>query len=101
MSKRATDNPASFAAMPGFYRIRANLIRRYIFSTDHKVVGIQYGLASLVFLLLGFLLAALFRWQLAFPGQPVPLVGRWLGELNAPGGIILRSEEHTSELQSH
>ena len=75
--------------MPGFYRIRANLIRRYIFSTDHKVVGIQYGLASLVFLLLGFLLAALFRWQLAFPGQPVPLVGRWLGELNAPGGIIL------------
>ena len=27
-----------------------------IFSTDHKVVGLQYGFTSLAFLLLGFLL---------------------------------------------
>jgi hypothetical protein len=31
---------------------------------------------SLVFLLIGFSLAVLFRSQLAYPGQPVPIVGR-------------------------
>jgi cytochrome c oxidase subunit I len=65
------------------------LFRKYLFSTDHKVVGLQYALTGLAFLLLGFLLMLLIRWQLAYPGQPVPVVGAWLGEANAPGGIIL------------
>src|SRR5438067_2089899 len=30
--------------------------RRYIFSTDHKVIGIQYGLSGLSFLFFGFCL---------------------------------------------
>jgi cytochrome c oxidase subunit I len=65
------------------------LFRKYLFSTDHKVVGLQYALTSLVFLLFGFLLMLLIRWQLAYPGEPVPVVGPWLGEANAPGGVIL------------
>jgi cytochrome c oxidase subunit I len=65
------------------------LFRKYVFSLDHKVIGLQYALTSLVFLLTGFLLAVLFRWQLAYPGQPVPIVGNWFGELNAPGGVML------------
>ena len=65
------------------------MFRKYLFSTDHKVVGLQYALTSLVFLLLGFTLILLIRWQLAYPGQPVPLIGPWLGEANAPGGVIL------------
>ena len=40
--------------------------------TDHKTVGLQYGLTALVFLLVGFLLMILMRWQLAWPGQPLP-----------------------------
>jgi cytochrome c oxidase subunit 1 len=60
-----------------------------LFSLDHKVIGLQYALTSLFFLLIGFSLAVLFRWQLAYPGQPVPIIGRWLGELNAPGGMML------------
>jgi cytochrome c oxidase subunit 1 len=65
------------------------LFRKYLFSLDHKVIGLQYALASLIFLLIGFLLAILFRWQLAYPLQPVPVIGSWFGELNAPGGVIL------------
>src|SRR5436190_9405502 len=60
-----------------------------IFSTDHKVIGLQYAFTSLAFLLLGFLLILLVRWQLAFPLQPIPIVGGILGEQNAPGGIML------------
>ena len=65
------------------------MIRKYFFSLDHKTIGLQYALTSLVFLLIGFSLMLVARWQLAYPGQPVPLVGAWLGEQNAPGGIIL------------
>ena len=65
------------------------LIRRYIFSTDHKVIGLQYGFTSLFFLLVGFFLVMLIRWQQAFPAQPIPLVGAWLGQTNAPGGVLL------------
>jgi cytochrome c oxidase subunit 1 len=60
-----------------------------VISTDHKVIGLQYLWTSLVFLLLGFFLILLIRWQLAFPAVPVPLVGPLLGDANAPGGLIL------------
>ena len=29
------------------------------------------------------------RWQLAYPGSPIPLIGGWLGDERAPGGIML------------
>jgi cytochrome c oxidase subunit I len=63
------------------------LIRKYIFSTDHKMIGIQYGLTSLVFLFFGFCLMMLMRWQLAFPGQALKLVGNFFQGM--PGGIML------------
>ena len=43
--------------------------RSYVFSTDHKVIGIQYMFGGLILLFFGFLLMLLMRWQLAFPGQ--------------------------------
>jgi cytochrome c oxidase subunit 1 len=52
--------------------------RSYVFSTDHKVIGIQYGLTGLVFLFFGFCLMMVMRWQLAHPGVPVPVIGGFL-----------------------
>src|SRR5438045_1221669 len=52
--------------------------RKYIFSTDHKVIGIQYGLCGLVFLFFGFSLMMMMRWQLAYPGTALPVIGKWL-----------------------
>ena len=63
--------------------------RKYIFSTDHKWIGIQYGVTALAFLFFGFCLMMLMRWQLAFPGQPIPLIGGLFGDATAPGGIML------------
>ena len=64
--------------------------RKYIFSTDHKVIGIQYGLTALVFLFFGFCLMLLMRWQLAYPGKPLPIgfLTKWLGDARMPGGIM-------------
>ena len=63
-------------------------IRKYIFSTDHKVIARQFLFLSLFFLVVGGLLAAMIRWQLGFPGQPMP-GGDVLPDTMAPGGIIL------------
>src|SRR5688572_31202717 len=49
--------------------------RTYVFSTDHKTIGIQYGITGLLFLFFGFLLMLVMRWQLANPGEAVPVIG--------------------------
>ncbi|MQA90466.1 MAG: cytochrome c oxidase subunit I [Gemmatimonas sp.] len=65
-----------------------SFVRKYIFSTDHKIIGIQFLFMSLTFLLIGGLLAMLIRWQLGWPGRPLP-GGAVLGETRMPGGIML------------
>jgi cytochrome c oxidase subunit I len=63
-------------------------IRKYVFSTDHKWIGVQYGFTALCFLLFGFSLMLLMRLQLGWPGHPFGLM-KVLGETRAPGGILL------------
>ncbi len=62
--------------------------RRYLFSTDHKVIGIQYAITALLFLLAGFCMMALMRWQLAYPGRPLGFAAKLLGEDAMPGGVM-------------
>src|SRR6266511_113720 len=63
--------------------------RKYVFSVDHKVIGIQYAITGLLFLLFGFTLMMIMRWQLAYPGKPIPLIGALLSVAQAPMGIML------------
>src|SRR5438067_11839328 len=63
--------------------------RKYVFSVDHKVIGIQYAITGLLFLLFGFSLMMMMRWQMASPGRPIPLIGGFLGQANASGGVML------------
>jgi cytochrome c oxidase subunit 1 len=63
--------------------------RKYVFSTDHKVIGIQYAVTGLIFLFFGFCLMMLMRWQLAFPEKEIPLIGKLIGAARAPNGIML------------
>jgi len=65
--------------------------RKYVFSTDHKIIGIQYGFTALCFLLFGLFLMLMMRWQIAHPGQPVPAIGPLLARLlgqPAANGVI-------------
>ena len=62
--------------------------RKYVFSVDHKVIGIQYAVTGLVFLFFGFCLMMLMRWQLAFPGRALPILGGLFGESRMPSGIM-------------
>src|SRR5208282_6001640 len=66
--------------------------QKYVFSTDHKVIGIQYGITGLVFLFLGFCLMMVMRWQLANPGLPVPYIGSLLQALF--GSNVFQADAH-------
>jgi cytochrome c oxidase subunit 1 len=82
-------HPAPHGAGAAHAHAEPGFLGKYVFSLDHKVIGIQYTVTSLLFLLFGFLLMTLMRWQLAYPGQPIPLIGSLFGVANAPGGIML------------
>ena len=62
-------------------------IRRYIFSTDHKVIGIQYFLTGMAVAVIAGLLAMLIRLQLAWPDAKWPLLEKLFPEGMA-GGVM-------------
>jgi cytochrome c oxidase subunit 1 len=49
-------------------------IWRYVFSKDHKVIGIQYYLTAMLMALVAGLLAMLIRVQLAWPEKALPFL---------------------------
>ena len=56
------------------------------------MIGIQYGITALCFLFFGFSLIMLMRWQLAYPGRPIPFFGTLLqyvvGKDRLPDGAM-------------
>jgi cytochrome c oxidase subunit 1 len=69
------------------HHAEAGFWRTYIFSTDHKVIGLQYGITALLFMLFGFGLMLLMRWQIGHSGQAVPIIGKFLLKLHGPDMI--------------
>ena len=63
--------------------------RHYVFSVDHKIIGIWYAVTALLFLLFGFCLMMIMRWQLAYPNEAIPVIGTLLGEALTTDGILL------------
>src|SRR6516162_11055187 len=67
-----------------------SFFRKYIWSEDHKTIAVQYLFSSILFLSIGGLLAMGVRYQLAFPNEPVPLIGgllpKWL--VSDSGAIV-------------
>jgi cytochrome c oxidase subunit 1 len=54
-------------------------LRKYVFSADHKIIGIQFLFLGLFFFVVGGLLAMLIRWQLGWPGAKVPILSDLMG----------------------
>src|SRR5882724_3166826 len=62
-------------------------IRKYIFSIDHKVIGIQYILLALTAVVVGLVMSVLMRLNLSWPGTNWPIMGT-LFPTGAPGGVM-------------
>src|SRR5947199_6439795 len=50
-------------------------IRKYIFSLDHKVIGIQYFFLALTAVFVGMFLSLLMRIHMIWPNATIPLMG--------------------------
>ena len=50
-------------------------IRRYVFSLDHKVIGLQYYFLALSAVFVGMFLSLLMRIHLIWPNAQLPLIG--------------------------
>src|SRR5262249_35030731 len=60
----------------------STFIRRYVFSRDHKIIGLQFFFLALTAALIGSAMSLLMRLRLAWPQ------GRWpLLEMIFPGGF--------------
>jgi cytochrome c oxidase subunit 1 len=62
-------------------------IRKYIFSLDHKVIGIQYILLALTAVVFGLVMSVLMRMNLSWPGTNWPILAT-LFPTGAPGGVM-------------
>src|SRR5581483_6728643 len=62
-------------------------IRKYVFSLDHKVIGIQYYFLGLFSVLIGLTLSVLMRFHMVYPDVKVSLFEK-LWPVGAQGGIM-------------
>src|SRR4026207_810686 len=62
-------------------------IRKYIFSIDHKVIGIQYIMLALAAVIVGMIMSLLMRMNLSWPGTSWPIL-ETLFPTGAPGGVM-------------
>src|SRR5436853_2457444 len=69
-------------------------IRKYIFSLDHKIIGLQYYFLALIAVFTGMFLSLLMRIHLIWPTATLPLIGEikpetYLGLLTMHGTIMV------------
>jgi cytochrome c oxidase subunit I len=73
------------AAYPVQHATFRQFLGKYVFSRDHKVIGVQFLFSTLLWFLVGGLLALAVRWQIAYPWSPMPVLGHLF---HAEGGQI-------------
>ncbi|MFY9691314.1 MAG: cbb3-type cytochrome c oxidase subunit I [Candidatus Acidiferrales bacterium] len=71
MSSPATEHGALDRAAE---HAEKGFVRRYIFSTDHKVIGLQYFFLALAAVTIGIVLSLLMRFHLVWPAAHLPFI---------------------------
>ena len=66
---------------------KETFITKYIFSQDHKMIAKQFLITGMFMAVIGMIMSALFRLQLANPGQSFAILEMLLGKW-APGGVL-------------
>ncbi len=77
-----------------------SILRKYVFSEDHKIIGIQFLFTGLIMLFVGGALALLVRLQVGWPNGTIPIIGRWFpaswGEKMSPEFYTMVFSMHAS-----
>src|SRR5215216_6324771 len=75
MADETTVHEAHGAEAPHRHEPPKSFIRKYVFSLDHKVIGVQYLTLALVAVFIGMTLSVLMRFSLTWPDMDWPLIG--------------------------
>jgi cytochrome c oxidase subunit 1 len=62
-------------------------LTKYIFSTDHKMIGKQFLITGMIWAIIGGLFSVLFRLQLGYPDMSFPILEDLFGKWAAGGRI--------------
>ena len=81
------------ARQPGHAHVELGFWRKYVFSTDHKIIGIQYLMTAMAMAVVGGLLSMLMRYQLGWPTTISPTMEKifpvaYNGGIMEPGFYI-------------
>jgi cytochrome c oxidase subunit 1 len=76
----------------------SSFLKSYVFSLDHKIIGLQFLFSTLIWFLVGGLLALGVRWQLAYPWKAMPIIGTIVG---TPEGGQIAPETYTMLVTMH
>jgi cytochrome c oxidase subunit I len=74
-------------------------IRNYVFSLDHKIIGLQYYALALAAVFIGMFLSWLMRFHRVWPNAAIPGL-QLMSKNGAPGGLIT-PEYYLSLLTMH
>jgi cytochrome c oxidase subunit I len=64
-----------------------SFLTKYIFSTDHKMIGKQFLVTGIIWAIIGGLFSVLFRLQLGYPDATFPFLEELFGKWAAGGRI--------------
>ncbi|MGB2413623.1 MAG: cytochrome c oxidase subunit I [Schleiferiaceae bacterium] len=64
-----------------------NFFTKYIFTTDHKMIGKQFLITGMIMGIIGVMMSMLFRLEIAYPEQSFPILEFFLGKW-APDGVM-------------
>lgn len=64
-----------------------SFLTKYIFSTDHKMIGKQFLITGIIWAIIGGLFSVLFRLQLGYPDATFPFLEELFGKWAAGGRI--------------
>ena len=82
---------APIQSAPARMEVPRGYVGRFVFSTNHKVIGVQYLFLSLAAVTVGIVLSLLMRFHLVWPQAHLPFVG---------GGIVT-PEQYLSFVTMH
>src|SRR4051795_4357065 len=63
----------------GHGHVELGFVKKYLFSIDHKIIGIQFLFLGLMFFVVGGALAMLVRFELGWHGKDVPILSSFMG----------------------
>lgn len=85
-------------------KFQSNFLTKYIFSTDHKIIGRQFLITGIFWAFIGAAMSIVFRLQLGFPEADMawlrPILGKWI-QVNEAGIGKLDPEFYYSLVTMH